>query len=145
MLQTFARTFSLKKSLTVSGFTEKKSSSTVTHTPCWHLPMQKVPESSTLSLRSFSFIRYWSCSTTWREPFMWQEEPMQTVIFICFTSFTSSQRHRSTSEGIRAQQRCPLPSVMRRRWASISGHTVLRYRSSRRKDSDTSSPRQYPR
>ena len=32
MLQTFARTFSLKKSLTVSGFTEKKSSSTVTHT-----------------------------------------------------------------------------------------------------------------
>ena len=107
MFQTFARTFSLKKSFTLSGFTEKNLSSTVTHTPCWHLPMQKVPESSTLSSRLFSLIRYWSCSTTWRDPLMWQEEPMQTVIFIHFTSFTSNQQHRSTSGGIRAPQRCP--------------------------------------
>ena len=40
-----------------SGDTEKNSPSTVTHTPCWHLPMQKVPESSTRSPMPASLIR----------------------------------------------------------------------------------------
>ena len=47
----FARTFCSKNELTVAGETEWNSSSTVTQTPCWHLPMQNVPASSTSSER----------------------------------------------------------------------------------------------
>lgn len=48
----------LKNSSTVSGLTEKNSSFTVTQTPSWHLPIQKVPLRSTLSPSLFSPIRY---------------------------------------------------------------------------------------
>ena len=77
-----AGTLPEKKEDTVSGDTEKNSPSTVTHTPCWHLPMQKVPPSSILSLRFSLAINSCSRSTTGREPLMWQDEPIHTVTFI---------------------------------------------------------------
>ena len=41
-------------------------------------------EDDNISSKLFCFIKYWSCSTTWREPLMWQEEPIHTVTFIFF-------------------------------------------------------------
>ncbi|AGC68865.1 hypothetical protein Cst_c18880 [Thermoclostridium stercorarium subsp. stercorarium DSM 8532] len=79
---THSRTFLLKNSSTVSWDTEQTLSSTATQTPFRHSPIQKVPASSTLSSRLYLRIRRLNSSTTWREPLMWHDEPIHTVIFI---------------------------------------------------------------